>query len=275
MLRRQPLSAYADLMQNKPSARFTRPEHIEMELVTVAYRNRSFPMHMHDQYVVGMMEKGSETLHLEGTAYLVEEGDLITINPGLAHSNSSLADEVLEYRVFYLPPDLVRRYTGLSGLYFGAPTRTDTLTSRKLLDLHRWFENGGGDRLEQETAFAEIIGLAFDGADEIESVPKSPETVKRARCFLDDNYHETFGLDAVARIAGVSKFHLVRSFKKTHGLSPFAYRTHRRIEEAKRRVLAGEGLAKIATDLGFSDQSHLTRTFQSIVGISPARYGEQ
>jgi len=40
-------------------------------------------------------------------------------------------------------------------------------------------------------------------------------------------------------------------------------------------VLAGAPLADVASDLGFADQSHLTRQFQSMVGISPARYREQ
>jgi len=275
MLRGQLIFAYDDTMQNRSSARFTHPEHINMELVTVAYRNRNFPMHTHDQYVIGAIEKGAETLRLKGKTHTIGEGDLITINPGLAHSNSSIADEVLQYRVFYLPPELVREYTGMPKLCFRVPSRRDTCAAERLLCLHRWFEREGGGRLEQETALAEIIDIAFDGAGQADDDVGLPETVRRARCFIDDNYRESFGLDVVAQAAGASKFHLVRSFKRAHGLSPFAYRTQRRIDEAKRMVREGASLTEIATDLGFSDQSHLTRKFQSIVGISPARYREQ
>lgn len=262
-------------MQKGSSARFTRPKHVNMELVAVAYRNRDFPMHIHDQYVIGAIENGAETLHLHGESYSVGEGDLITISPGLAHSNCSIGDEVLQYRVFYLPPELVETYTGRSGLSFGAPSRKDTSAAQRLLHLHRWFERESGGRLEQEIAIAEIIDIAFDEVGRSNYEVQSPEAVRRARRYIDNHWQENFGLDVVAEVAGVSKFHLVRSFKSAHGLSPFAYRTQRRIHEAKRMVLAGIPLAEIATELGFSDQSHLTRKFQSIVGISPARYREQ
>jgi len=262
-------------MNKGSSARFTRPEYVDMELVAVAYRKRNFPMHTHNQFVIGAIEKGAETLRLEGASLVIGEGDVITINPGLAHSNSSLADEVLEYRVFYLPPELVEAYTGLCGLCFHAPSRRDIAAAKKLLRLHRWFEQDGADRLEQESAVAQIIDIAFEGAGHRDDQHQSPQSVRRAQRYIDDHYKEGFGLDVVAQEAGLSKFHLVRSFKRAYGLSPFAYRTQRRIDEAKCMVRAGAPLTQIATELGFSDQSHLTRKFQSIVGISPARYREQ
>ncbi|WP_370030832.1 AraC family transcriptional regulator [Qipengyuania mesophila] len=262
-------------MQQGSSARFIRPKHVEIELVAVAYRNRDFPVHIHDQYVIGAIEKGAEILSLEGKRHVVGEGDLITISPGKAHSNSSLGDEVLEYRVFYMPPDLVEAFTGRHGLCFETPCRRNPSAAKRLLQLHRWFVRGGGDRLEQETATAEIINIAIENAGWPDEKIQTPQTVRRAKRYIDNHYRESFGLDALAEIAGVTKSHLVRSFKSAHGLSPFAYRTQRRIHEAKRLVLEGTPLAEIAAELGFSDQSHLTRQFQSMVGISPARYREQ
>ena len=262
-------------MHNGSSARFTRPEHIDMELVSVAYRDRKFPAHIHHQYVIGGVENGVERLDVHGGSHVVGEGDIITLDPGLAHSNCSVGNDVLKYRVFYLPPDLVKRFTGRSDLRFNAPSRSDESAVQRLLRLHRWFELEAGERFEQESSVAEIIEIAFDGAGRPEREDLFPEVVRRARCYIDEHYQENFGLDELARAAGGSKFHLARSFKRAHGLSPFAYRTQRRIHEAQHMVLAGRPLVKIATDLGFSDQSHLTRQFQSMVGISPARYREQ
>jgi len=233
-----------------------------MELVAVSYRNRKFPVHIHDQYVVGAVESGAERLYVNGASHVVGEGGMITIDPSLAHSNCTLGDDVLQYRVFYLPTELVVAYTGCSGLRFHAPTRTDPLAAQRLARLYRWFELGKGDRLEQESAATEIIDIAFDAAVLPDCKDRSPEAVRRARRYIDEHYDQSFGLDELADAAGASKFHLARSFTRAHGLSPFAYRTQRRIHEARRMVLAGAPLADIATDLGFSDQSHLTRQFQ-------------
>lgn len=262
-------------MQKGSSARFTRPKHVDIELVAVEYRNRDFPVHIHDQYVIGAIEKGAETLSLEGKRHEVGEGDLITISPGKAHSNCSLGDEVLRYRVFYIPPELVEAFTGRHGLSFKTPSRRDPSAAQRLLRLHRWFVREVGDRLEQESATAEIINIAFENTGWTDEKVQTSQNVGRAKCFIDNHYRESFSLDALAEIAGITKSHLVRSFKNAHGLSPFAYRTQRRINEAKRLVLEETPLAEIAVELGFSDQSHLTRQFQSIVGISPARYREQ
>ncbi|GGA09729.1 AraC family transcriptional regulator [Blastomonas marina] len=262
-------------MKDGPPARFTRPKHVELELVAVAYRDRSFPVHIHDDYVLGVIEGGAERLEVNGTSHLIDTGDLITIEPGLAHSNHTLGSEVLRYRVFYLPPELVASFSGCSNLRFAAPWRNDPVAGERLLELHRWFEAGTGDRLEQESAVAEIIEIAFDAGDRPDHEPQLPEAVDRARRYIDEHYPENFGLDELAAAAEISKFHLARSFSRSHGLSPLAYRTQRRIHAARRLILKGTPLADIAIGLGFADQSHLTRQFQSIVGISPARYREQ
>ena len=262
-------------MEHPSSASFTRPKHVDIELVSVAYRNRSFPMHMHDQYVVGVVESGGETLTIDGTSYEVGEGDMITIDAGTAHANATLGDATLRYRVFYIRVEVARSYVGRSDLRFPAPVRCDPACAQRLLELHRWFEAGTGDRLEEDTALAEIVGIAFAAAVEPDRDDRLPEAVRRAKGYIDARYDENFGLDELADAAGVTKYHLARSFTRAHGLSPLAYRTQRRIHAAKEMVLAGAPLADVASDLGFADQSHLTRQFQSMVGISPARYREQ
>tara|TARA_A100001391_G_scaffold46026_1_gene27044 strand:- start:1245 stop:2033 length:789 start_codon:yes stop_codon:yes gene_type:complete len=262
-------------MEKPSSARFIRPEHVDIELVTVAYRNRSFPVHMHDQYVMGVVESGAETLIIDGRSYEVGKGDMITIDAGTAHSNSTVGDAILRYRVFYVPTKVTRSYVGSSDLRFPAPVRSDPAAAQRLLELHRWFENGTGDKLEEESALADVVGIAFDTAVGLDRDARLPDAVRRARRYIDERFDENFGLDELADAAGVTKYHLARSFTRAHGLSPLAYRTQRRIHAAKELVLAGAPLVDIASDLGFADQSHLTRQFQTMVGISPARYREQ
>ncbi len=262
-------------MQDTRPARFFRPEHVDLELVSVAYRERTFPVHIHEQFVIGAVEAGAEMLETQGKTYLVSLGDIITINPDQAHANSALGDELLRYRVFYLPEALVISFTDCPGLRFARPKAENPSGAAQLIELHRWMEAGKGDRLEQELAVAKIIDIAFDAAGRMEQTPEMPDRINRAREYIQGHFWENFGLDELADAAGVSKFHLARSFRKTHGLSPIAYRTQRRIHEAKRLILKGHPLADVAVDLGFADQSHFTRQFQATVGISPSLYREQ
>jgi AraC-like DNA-binding protein len=73
-------------------------------------------------------------------------------------------------------------------------------------------------------------------------------------------------------VAGLSRFELVRRFRECSGVTPHAYQTNLRVDEARRRLAAGVPPATVAADCGFADQPHLSRVFKRAVGVSPARY---
>jgi transcriptional regulator GlxA family with amidase domain len=55
-------------------------------------------------------------------------------------------------------------------------------------------------------------------------------------------------------------------------MPPHLYLTGRRVDMARRMLLAGMRPADVATAAGFYDQPHLTRHFRRMLGTSPARY---
>jgi AraC-like DNA-binding protein len=64
----------------------------------------------------------------------------------------------------------------------------------------------------------------------------------------------------------------VRTFARRYGLPPHRWVTGRRVELARRRLLAGEPIADVATAVGFHDQAHLHRHFTRLVGTTPGRF---
>lgn len=99
--------------------------------------------------------------------------------------------------------------------------------------------------------------------------------VARVQDWIEAHLADNFGLAELATVAGLSVFRLAHLFKQGTGVSPIAWRNQRRIAAARRLLLAGQPIADIALQLGFADQSHLTRQFQRIVGVSPQRYRQQ
>ena len=71
---------------------------------------------------------------------------------------------------------------------------------------------------------------------------------------------------------GWSEAHLARAFTKAIGISPHAYVTGRRLDEARTRILGGQALADVATEVGFFDQAHLTRRFKAFLATTPSAY---
>ena len=71
---------------------------------------------------------------------------------------------------------------------------------------------------------------------------------------------------------GASPAHLVRSFTQTFGIAPHQYLVARRIDAARKRLLGGDPIARVAAGVGFYDQAHFTRLFKRHVGTPPGRY---
>lgn len=93
------------------SVRFYRPRLMPcVELVSVCYRERSFPEHSHSEYVVGAVVAGAETLTVAGRSHRVDTGSVLRLHPDEAHANATIGSDVLRYDVLYLREDTIRPY---------------------------------------------------------------------------------------------------------------------------------------------------------------------
>ncbi|TNF31072.1 MAG: AraC family transcriptional regulator, partial [Deltaproteobacteria bacterium] len=80
-------------------------------------------------------------------------------------------------------------------------------------------------------------------------------------------------LDGLAAVAGLSRYHLLRRFKRHYGLPPYAYLTRLRVERAAALALETDlPLTHIALDVGFGSSSRLTEAFQRHYGQAPSRW---
>jgi len=97
----------------------------------------------------------------------------------------------------------------------------------------------------------------------------------RARAFLHDNPHRQVPLDELARAAGLSQFHLLRSYKAAFGVPPASY--HRRLRLDKAAVELREGgrpSALIGQRYGFGDARSFRRAFVGQFGCPPKLYAQ-
>lgn len=87
-------------------------------------------------------------------------------------------------------------------------------------------------------------------------------------------YEDGPGLDLeeLARRTGLSRFQVLRVFKKHYGVPPHVYQNCVRVGRATELLRHGRSPAEVAVELGFADQSHLTRLFRRAFGVTPGRY---
>jgi AraC family transcriptional regulator len=97
----------------------------------------------------------------------------------------------------------------------------------------------------------------------------SSRSLRHVTDYIHDHLSEKLSLPALSELAGLSPYYFARRFKQTTGTSPHQYILGLRIEQAKQQLLRGASLAQITEQLGFADQSHLSRSFKRVTGISP------
>jgi AraC-like DNA-binding protein len=97
--------------------------------------------------------------------------------------------------------------------------------------------------------------------------------LRRARDLIDRDYAEPLDLDAMARVAGYSRFHFARAFAAAYGETPRAYLTRRRIERAKTLLrTANLSVTEICFLVGFASLGSFSARFRLVVGRSPSEY---
>ena len=133
-------------------------------------------------------------------------------------------------------------------------------------------------RMDEASSLA-IEGLMFEIIAEASrqavkvSLRKPPSWVKHAEEFLKANFFDTLTLDSIANSIGIDPIHLARVFKLHYGCTIGEYVRKLRIEFACREIsLTATPLTEIAVAAGFYDQSHFSRTFKRIVGLTPSEY---
>lgn len=97
----------------------------------------------------------------------------------------------------------------------------------------------------------------------------------RARAFLHDHPHRQVALDELAGVAGLSQFHLLRSYKAAFGAPPASYHRRLRLDRAAVELLeGGRPPASIGPLYGFSDMRSFRRAFVARFGSPPKVYAQ-
>ena len=95
--------------------------------------------------------------------------------------------------------------------------------------------------------------------------------LRRIRDYVSAHLAEPIEVAALAALAGRSSFHFSRVFARSVGMTPHRYVVHLRLQAAIQHVRRGRmGLAEIAAETGFADQSHLSRWVRRVHGVTPS-----
>ena len=270
---------------------------------TVAYRDmkgikafmntdpEDFPLHWHTALELIMPIKNGYTVRTNGETIRFSPGDIILIPPGELHSLH--APEEGERMIMQFDYSLLCNLAGMDSLLH-------------MLRPYRLIRAGQSDGLgETLRGYLEEIMAEYTGEDPFRepsvqslflrffvalgrrclvegnkfpdiSPSKQQEYIEKfmSICsYINDHCTEALSIDALASMAGFSKYHFSRLFKQFTGISCYEYLISRRLAYAERLLLQPDlSITEVAMQSGFNSLSTFNRIFKTAKSCTPSSY---
>jgi AraC-like DNA-binding protein len=252
------------------------------EVFHAHFVDHAYPAHTHAAWTLLIIDDGAIRYDLDRHHHGAIGRVVTLLPPHVTHDGRSATPGGFRKRVLYLDSTVLG--DELIGAAVDHPSLDDAVLWRRVHQLHLSL-GFPGDALEAESRLA-LVGSRL--RQHLRPNPRTEPSLAwpspardlaggrplagRLRDLLDTQVSAGLSLCEAARELHAHPAHLVRSFSAAFGLPPHAYLTGRRIELARRLLLAGQRPAEVAQLAGFYDQPHMTRTFRRYLGTSPGRY---
>ena len=265
---------------NRESVTLMRVPHlpgVEMQLIRSSRRKWTI---YHSSFDFCCAVRTAQTIdwHYRHRTNTMSLGSLGILVPGEMHRVLRIRDEC-DYLLLLIEPGVMARFLedDEARLLYSLRHQLEGRCHATLLgELWSAINDRARDTLRIEGLVSEFL-LSISQLSGIESSLDKPahEGTRIVKDYLHDNHHRNVTLDECAKLTGTSKFHLHRSFVAELGVPPHQYLSGVRISRARDLLRGGARPADVASLTGFCDQSHLTRVFTEIVGLTPGAYAAQ
>lgn len=250
-----------------------------LSLLRADFTTHEYPPHTHDALVVAVTEQGGSIVKSRGEVTEARASTLFVFNPAEPHAGWMGWSERWQYRSLYLTQvalDQVARELGVEAVpYFTRNLFDDSDLIDSFLAMHRAIEQGRDVFRERELlvgTFGRLFQRHGSGGGRIEPGPRDRALLDKVMERMRADYASDLRLEELAADVGLTTFQLIGLFRRTVGLTPHAYLTQVRLGMACRRLRHSQAIADVATDVGFYDQSALTRHFKRCYGITPLQF---
>jgi AraC-like DNA-binding protein len=242
-----------------------------LDMLAAHFVRHRFAPHAHDEFAIGVCTDGLEVIDYRGTRHYSGPGSLVVIEPGEVHTGGAAVAGGFAYRVLYPQRNLMADQ--------GSPHFRDLVVDdaelaaevrRTHILLSQWH-----DPLEAESRLSWVLTKLVQrhavNAPDLK-VPEGDSVARMTMDYLADRMLDPPALHQIAAELGLSRFQVVRAFRETVGMPPYAWLAQYRVGRARALLVAGHRPAQAAALTGFADQAHLTRWFRRVVGVTPGAF---
>jgi AraC family transcriptional regulator len=120
----------------------------------------------------------------------------------------------------------------------------------------------------------ELLGVALRASGRDHRAPRPPRWLRELRERLQSGFRDSVRFERLAAEVGVHPVHLARAFRAHYGTTPGAFLRGVRVAWAAEEMRRDPDrpLTEVALAAGFSDHSHFSRVFRSLMGVPPGAW---
>jgi AraC-like DNA-binding protein len=253
------------------------PSYPGFERVEAFFAGHAFDPHRHDTYAIGFTLHGVQAFRYRGAAERSVPGQVFVLHPGETHDGHAGTSAGFRYKILYLEPRAVQ--DALGGARCPLPfLREAVSTNRRLAgvimpalgDLDLALEELQRDQVLLD--LAEALAAADPSIARRKLAARHWRAVGAVRDFLDANVENRVRSAELEAVTGLSRYAVARHFRACLGTSPYRYLVMRRLDRVRSLIRHGTPLVDAAAACGFADQSHMSRHFKKVYGMSPGRW---
>jgi len=243
-------------------------------------------LHHHDFYECFFFISGNVSYYIEGKTYALKPGDIVLVNTTELHQ-LIVMDHSIPYERIVLWIDksflnsLSTDQTDLASCFYAKKDNVIRLsldlqqTIRAILHKLISIENytGIGSDILYKSYFIELfvqinMALLHNNIRPDADVKKS-NMITDIIEYINNHIEEELTIDSLSEHVFLSKYHLLREFKKHSGTTIHKYIIQKKLILAKELILKGMPITEVFKQCGFGDYSNFFRAFKKEYGVTP------
>lgn len=248
-----------------------------LEVKESMFKEFNLPNHFHDTYCVGLLTNGIKKCTIQEKKQLIHSNSVTIINPYQIHSDNNIDHEDCLFRMIYLNKDILNYFTkkitgkNNGNIIFTNDLITDSLVNSCILSFFDETDN----RVLLEHKLEKLIKILLNNKYSADAIDINNDNknaiddcIKKARL----NFSDKIDIAKMAQESNISKYQLIRYFKKKTGLTPASYILIHRINHSKKLLIKNIPIGEIALETGFYDHAQFCKFFKYYTNISPTEY---